>query len=555
MTGIDLFLDLLAGAGVRHLFGNPGTTELPLSDALAGDTRFRYILGLHEIPVMAMADGYAMASGSLGVVNVHISCGLGNAMGMLYNAFCAGSPVLLTAGQQDRRLRMDDPVLAADLVSVARPWTKWAYEVTRVEDIPTVVRRAVQTALTPPTGPVFLALPVDVQTEAYKGTDRTPPLVPDRRVRPSKQALEQAAVTLTEARNPVMLAGSRVTEAGAIDALVELAELLGAPVLTECGTSHGRLPFPCDHPLYAGTLPLWLPEVRQKLEPFDVALVAGMSLLRTYIYHESGPPVPEHLKLVQLDEDPWQLGKSYPIEVGLIGDTKAGLEELFDALMPRLGMQHKTTARARAELIGRQTATVRAELMAKIESQSRARPMTPMALMGAIARALPPNAAVVEEAPTTASHLLERLGAIKDPVGYFGARGWALGWGLGCAVGVKLAWPDRPVLSVLGDGAALYGIQGLWSAAHYDLPVTFVICNNRQYQILKHCGNVMPLPNMAAKRYVGMDLVEPTVDFVKLAEALGVAAQRVETPEAVSDALRDSWRATKPRLLEVTLAG
>src|SRR5438552_4805390 len=146
MTGIDAFLDLLAGAGVRYLFGNPGTTELPLNDALARDRRFQYFLGLHEIPVMGMADGYALASRTLGVVTVHIGCGLGNAMGMLYNAHVEGSPLLVVAGQQDRRLRMEDPVLTADLVSVARPWTKWAYEVQRVQDLPTVVRRAVQTA-------------------------------------------------------------------------------------------------------------------------------------------------------------------------------------------------------------------------------------------------------------------------------------------------------------------------------------------------------------------------------------------------------------------------
>src|SRR5579871_941789 len=162
MTGIEAFLDILAGAGVKYVFGNPGTTELPLLDALTDDPRFQYILGVQEVPVVAMADGYALASRQLGVINVHISCGLGNAMGMLYNAHCEGAPLLLTAGQQDRRLRLEEPVLAGDMVSVARPWTKWAVEVQRAADIPTAVRRAIQTALTPPTGPVFLALPIDV---------------------------------------------------------------------------------------------------------------------------------------------------------------------------------------------------------------------------------------------------------------------------------------------------------------------------------------------------------------------------------------------------------
>src|SRR5215813_5536924 len=164
-TGIQALLQILADAGVRHIFGNPGTTEMPLNDALVGDRRFQYILGLQEVPVMAMADGFSMASRQLGVVNLHISCGLGNAMGMLYNAYREGTPLLVTAGQQDRRLMLEEPILWGQMVEVARPWTKWAVEVNRVQDLPTAIRRAMQAALTPPTGPVFLSIPIDVQSE------------------------------------------------------------------------------------------------------------------------------------------------------------------------------------------------------------------------------------------------------------------------------------------------------------------------------------------------------------------------------------------------------
>ena len=165
LSGSHAMLQMLADAGVPYLFGNPGTTELPLMDALIDDRRIRYILGLQEVPVMAMADGYAQASRKLGVVNLHISCGLGHAMGILYNAFRAGTPLLVTAGQQDRRLMLEEPILWGQMVEVARPWTKWAVEVNRVQDLPTALRRAIQTALTPPTGPVFLSIPIDVQSE------------------------------------------------------------------------------------------------------------------------------------------------------------------------------------------------------------------------------------------------------------------------------------------------------------------------------------------------------------------------------------------------------
>jgi benzoylformate decarboxylase len=552
MTGVAAFLDVLAAAGIKHIFGNPGTTELPLNDALVNDRRFQYIFGLHEIPVTAMADGYAMASGGVGVANVHICCGLGNAMGMLYNAHCSGSPVLLTAGQQDRRLRFKEPVLAGDMVSVVRPWTKWAAEVQRVGDIPTAVRRAIQTALTPPTGPVFLALPVDVQMEACDGLDLSPPSLPDRRVRPPLDALRRAALVLGQAKNPAILAGSRVTECDAITELVAVAERLGAPVFSEQATAHGRVPFPTDHPLYADGLPLWSPEVHRTLADFDVLFVVGMNLLRSYIYHEPARPIPEHVRLVQMDNDAWQIAKNYPVEVGVLGDLKAGLAELDQMLAGVLTSPQATRARLDRYTTARRAA--RAALETKIAAERERRPMTPLTLMGALAKVLPANAAVVEEAVTTTNGALERLGVLKDPSGYFGHRGWALGWGLGCALGIKLAWPDRPVLALLGDGAALYGIQGLWTAAHHQIPVTFILCNNAQYQILKHCGDVMPLPNMAKKQYLAMDLVQPEIDFVSLARSLGIEARRIMEPEELSERVRESLAGDKPMLFDVTIS-
>lgn len=206
--GIDVFLQILADAGVRYIFGNPGTTELPLNNALVNDGRFQYIMGLQEVPLMAMADGFAMASRSLGVVNLHICCGLGNAMGMLYNAFREGTPLLVTAGQQDRRLKFEEPILWGQMVEVARPWTKWAVEVERVEDLPSAMRRAVQTALTPPTGPVFLSLPVDVQTAVAEGLDLTPIRLPDRGVRPPLDALNREADVLLSTAMPPFWSGA-----------------------------------------------------------------------------------------------------------------------------------------------------------------------------------------------------------------------------------------------------------------------------------------------------------------------------------------------------------
>lgn len=553
MLGIEALLEVLAGAGARYIFGNPGTTELPFSDSLARDDRFRYILGLQEVPVVAMADGYAMASGSVGVACVHICCGLGNAMGMLYNAHREGTPLLLLAGQQDRRLRLGEPVLEGDMVSVARPWTKWAVEVQRVEDVALATRRAVQVALSPPTGPVFVSVPVDVQMERIEGVSIDHASIADRGTRPPVDALRRAAAMLAEARNPCILAGSRVTEAGASDALVRLAEMLGAPVLAEAQTSHGRLPMPSNHPLYRGSLPLWAEDTRQRLSGMDVILVVGMDLLSLYIERTDTSAIPEGARLVHLDQDPWEVGKNWPVEVGLLGDPRAGLVELAQHVSALLDpAQRQAATRRLAEASARREEEQR-DLSADIEAAWCQRPMTSLALMGALARALPPETALVEEAATTHQSVLERLGFFHDPAARFAHRGWALGWGVGCALGVRLAWPHRPVLALLGDGAALYGVQGLWTAARYHIPVTFVVANNAQYAILKSAAKLMDLPNIAAGLSRDMDLVDPAVDFCGLARSLGVEAHRVTEPDDLCDRVRGIGQRTEPLLLEVPL--
>ena len=554
ITGVEAFLEMLSEFGVEYIFGNPGSTELPLNDALAVDDRFKYILGLQEVPVMAIADGYSMASRQLAVVNLHICCGLGNAMGMLYNAYREGTPLLVTAGQQDRRLMFEEPILGGDMISVARPWTKWAVEVQRIEDLPSALRRAARVALTPPTGPVFMSLPVDLQMEVAEELDLSPITLIDNLVRPPRQALEQAATLLLEARAPAILAGSRVTEAGGCDSLVELAELLGAPVISESGTTHGRLAFPSDHPLYSQGLPLWSPDVHARLDPYDVIFVVGMDMLRQYIYHEPACPIPDHVRLIHLDEDPWQLGKNYQPEVGLVGHTRAGLEELVELVGTGQNEEQKARASERAGQIAAENQKARQELEEEIDRQRGVTPLTPLCAMEAIARVLPENVAVVEEAVTTTNTTLERLGVLKDTTGYFGHRGWALGWGLGVSIGAQLAWPDRPVIGILGEGAAMYGIQGLWTAARYQIPVTFVICNNSQYHILKLCARTLQLPRAEQGKFEGLDLDEPEIDFVNLAKSLGVEAHRVEDADALSDHLRKGIASDRPLLLDVTIS-
>ncbi len=332
-----------------------------------------------------------------------------------------------------------------------------------------------------------------------------------------------------------------------------VAERLGAPVFSESATSHGRLPFPAAHPLYGQQLPLWAPDVSRKLAEFDVLLAVGLDLLRMYIHHDPPQAVPSGCRLVHLDENPWQIGKNYPAEVGLIGDVRTGLEELATLLGAAMTGEQRSQAGSRAKQIGAAHAHTRESLQTKIAAERDVRPMLRQTLMETVARVLPANVAVVEEAVTTTEHLLERLGALQNTDGYFAHRGWALGWGLGCAIGVKLAWPERPVLALLGEGSAMYGIQGLWSAAKYRVPVTFVICNNGQYQILKDGARMLGLPAAREGRFLGMDLAEPTIDFVQLAESLGVEACRVSEPDQLADVLKTSLAGNRPQLIDVPI--
>ena len=558
-TCAQLMLEMLAEFGVRHIFGNPGTTEMPLMDALADDTisqRLRYVLGLQEVPVVAAADGYAQASGTLGVVNLHISCGLGNAMGMIYNAWSAGTPLLITAGQQDRRLLFNDPVLAGDMVAVARPWTKWAVEIHRMEDVPSALRRAIQTALTPPTGPVFLSMPVDLQAELTE-LRATPPAMPDVHTSPPPATIEAAARMLCSAKRPMILAGHRVLERGATAEVVKLAEMIGATVLVDPPSSHARMGFPCDHPQFAGWLSHFAKDANARLAEHDVIVAIGLDLLREYLYVDDMPVVPEDSRLLQIDDDPQALGKSFVPELALHGHPRTTVAALNQQLGETMPETLRRDAAKRVEQVSQENAEARERLRDEIAAQaseSGAKKPSPSALMGAIADVLPADVAVIEEAATTTSAILQRLGVIKRPDGYFGHSGWALGWGLGCAVGVSLAWPGRPALAILGDGAALYGIQGLWTAAREQLPVTFLVANNRSYEILKHGARFLELPNAQADRFVGLDLREPPIDYLALAQSFGVPAVRASSLDKVREELRQSFDARSPKLIEVPIA-
>ena len=548
ISGREALLEVLKQEGVTCIFGNPGSTELPLMDALPGHKEIHYFLALHEGVAISMADGYARASGQLGMVNVHVSPGIGNSMGMLYNAHKSGSPLLVTAGQHDQSFAITEPILWSDLPQVARPYVKWSYEVRRLEDLPRALHRAAKVATTPPTGPVFLSLPMDVLRNE-KEVDLGAPTRIDPHLTPSQESLKKAAEMLSTAAHPIIIAGDAVALKDAHAELARLAELIGAPVYEE--TVSGTCNFPASHPLSLGPLLRNQKETRAALQEADVLFSVGADLLTMSLPSEIDP-MPPGLNIIHLHLDPWEIGKNYPAPVAILGDPKLTLSELGKGLQERLTPEYKKEAHVRLERLRKTKEKAISKLRKKAEEECRRFPITPVALMKTIGDSLPADAVVVDESISSGRTLRALIGR-EDPKSYFGMRGGGIGWGIPAALGVKLALADRPVVALIGDGSALYSFQGLWTAARYRLAVVFIICNNRGYRILKERTYALGGFSARTDSYVGMDLENPAVDFVGLARSLGVPAERLDQIEEVEPVLTQALKKEGPFLIDVQI--
>ena len=540
ISGRSAFLQLLVDEGVTHLFGNPGTTELPIMEVVPEFAQLKFVLGLQESIVLGMADGFCRASHRLAAANVHVMPGLGNAMGALYNARFSGSPVILTAGQQEQGHGLLEPLLYEPLVPVAQPLVKWAVEVTRAADLPRVLHRAAKIALTPPTGPVFLSLPGDVLDETLE-LDLGRPVRVESSTRPSDQTLSRLAEMLRHARRPAILAGHELARHDAFAEAAELAERLGAPVFGDpvpyCA------PFPSEHPAYMGALTRQQKQVRALLEPHDLLVCLGADLLRMSVYSPV-EPLPEGLPVVHVSERAHELGKNYRTDLAV----HANVKETLKALLPLL----QDLPRDNPRLAGLKTRNWSAQReLARVEAvrAADASPIDPRVLSLRFAEALPSDAVVVDEGLVSTTSLLKFL-ALREPRSYYGLASGGLGFAVPGAVGIGLALPGRPVAVIVGDGSAMYGIQGLWTAAHEKLPITYVIANNRGYRIIKE--RLVSFRN--TDRFVGMDIREPDIDFVALGSSFGLKSTRVTDPRDLAPALRAAFASGGPNLIDVRVA-
>ena len=493
-----------------------------------------------------MADGFCRGSGRLAAANVHVMPGLGNAMGALYNAKFSGSPVILTAGQQEQGHGLLEPMLYEPLVPVAQPLVKWAVEVTRAADLPRIIHRAAKIALTPPTGPVFLSLPGDVLDENIE-LDMGRTVRVDAAARPSDDALSRVASMLLAAKRPAILAGHELATRDAFGEASELAELLGAAVFQSSIPYSAQ--FPTEHPAFMGALTRIQKQVRAALEPYDLLVCLGADLLRMSVYSPV-EPLPENMPVIHISERSAELGKNYRTDLAIQADVKETLRVLIQALRQRWTPNMKTAAQERlAELKPKNWAAQRDQARVEAMEAAEASPIDPKHLMLRFAEALPKDAVVVDEGLVSSNSLLRVL-PLRDRRSYYGLASGGLGFAVPGAVGLSLALPGRPIAVMVGDGSAMYSIQGLWTAAHLELPITYVVANNRSYRIIKE----RLVSFRKTDKFTGMDLRDPEIDFVALAQSMGLAARRVTDPQDVSGALKESMKLGKPNLLDIRVA-
>jgi len=552
MRGRQVFMQSLVAHGVEHVFGNPGTTESPLLDALADFPSIRYVAHLHEGVAVGAASYYARAAGRTAVVSLHVAPGLGNGIGMIYNALRANAPMVVTAGQQDTRMQRREPILGHDLAAMAAPVTKWSTEVRSADEMDEVMRRAFKLACDPPCGPVFVSLPIDVMEQETGNAARGPARV-FRAPAPDPRGIGEAAALIAGARSPAIVVGDEVARAGALDDLVRLAERIGAPVWFE--GIRGHVSFPGSHPQARAPLPFDAAAISKTLGDTDLVLLVGGAFFEE-VWFTPGSPFPEGARVVQVESSARPLAYNFAVDAGIVADMGAGLRALDEAIAARVDDAWTSAAARRRALLAAQKEAAAQAYRSRLEKAWTRDPVSMPRAMAELRRATPAQAVIVEES-ITASVDFAAAFVLDAPDQYLGARGGGIGQGLAGAIGAGLAHPGRPVLCVSGDGSAMYSIQALWTAARYRLPIVFAILANREYRVLKHNLDIyrQRFDAASARPYPQMDLGEPTLGFAEMAAGMGVPAVRVTAAQEIGEAVARAFSAGGPGLVEIVIEG
>jgi thiamine pyrophosphate-dependent acetolactate synthase large subunit-like protein len=549
-TGRFAILDQLLVDGIHYMFGNPGTVEQGFLDALSDYQDLQYILTLQETVAVAIADGYARATRRPTVVQLHSGVGLGNGIGMMYQAKRGHAPLVVINGEAGVRYDALDAQMAADLVAMAEPVTKWATRVVDSSSLLRVLRRAIKVAATPPMGPVFVCLPMDV-LDAPNEEAVVPTSFPVTRVAPEPEQIAQMAAMLAAARKPMIIMGDGVAASGAQAEMTRVAELLGAEVW---GADSSEVNISATHPLFKDLLGHMFGEHSRAItSQADVVLICG-----TYVFPEVFPALTgvfaPGAKVIHIDLNAYEVAKNFPVDLGLISDPKTTLAKLAAALETTMTPEQKAAA---SDRISQYAAAKEQEVTAQREvdrGRRDALPLHPSRFLEELAAQLPKDAMIFDEALTTSPDLVHYLPP-TTPGHYFLTRGGSLGVGIPGAIGLKLAYPDKTVIGFSGDGGSMYTIQALWTAAHHKIGAKFVICNNHSYELLKlNMQQYWRSRKLSEREFpASFDLRDPDIRFDELARAMGVQAVRVETPEQIGPAIRQALADDDPFLIDLVI--
>src|SRR5512139_671593 len=546
MTGRKALVELLRHEGIEYVFGIPGATEVLFMDALEKTSDIRYILSLHEVVCAGMAEGYARASGKVGFLNLHTGPGVAAALPMLYNAQLGGVPLVVTAGQNHTRLLQYDPHLSGDIVGMAKIYTKWCTEIVHAEDIPATLQRAFKMAMQPPTGPVLISIPQNVLEQNFDFQYK-PNTVVYSRVRPDKAALDSARKILQEAKRPVLLVESGVERCDALEEVVRFAELTGSRVYQSWMSD---VNFPVTHPQYLGDLDPTSPPAKSVFKEMDVLIGVGCSLFAQGFFNPE-PTLSPKVRIVQIDENPWEIGKNFPVDCGIQGDIKSALAELNELIERGMSVKGREEANGRAKEIAQEKSKMGQQLKIQIENERDRAPISISRLMTEIRDTMSPDTVVVDECWSSSGMLRQVLDLRKSKTFFRSRKGGSIGWGLPGALGVKLGLPDKPVVAVVGDGGAGWSVQSLWTAARYRIPVTFVITNNATYRQVKLVRKIVLGEYPLSEKHEGMELDNPVLNFSMIAQSMGVRGESVKDPGDLGPALKAAFDSGEPRLVEV----
>jgi benzoylformate decarboxylase len=543
------YLEVAAAHGVEFVFGLPGTSGQEFIGTIADQEKIRFILAMHETCVVSMADGHARVTGRPQLAQVSTLPGSANSVGALYDAYRDRSPVIVTSTNVDTRIDgRDSHTEGKNLVEMTKQFTKWSAEVHRADRIPEYLNRAFKVASAPPTGPVYLALPSNLLGEPINVAN---PDAERSRISPSiagdPQALAKATKMLAHAKRPLIVAGSSIAKSNAIGELIKFAELVAAPVVME--PRYSFLSFPTTHPQSfqiaerqpSFDLPIWG-------EP-DVIIAIGCRLIREYRYIPE-PVIKPTTKIIHIEEDPWEIGKVFPVDVGIVADAKSALESLLEyygKVEPGEGVKSE-----RLECIRKAKDQATAEIDSRVTKGWDATPINAARLARTMDRLIEKDALIVNESPTSKDILMSNFQFSPGRNYFSNSSGGYLGWGLGAAIGAKLASPKRRVVACLGDGSTMFGLQGLWTLAKYRIPLVVIVFNNRAYMAVKNqFRGSEERVRLAAD--MGAEITGPEINFARLAETFGIHGERVEEPDSIEGALKRALDQNGPALVDVVI--